>query len=286
MDGTLTAPRKVVTLEMRQFMADLRKKVTVGVVGGSDLAKAKEQLGEDYLEIVDWAFPENGLNAFKDGKSIAVQSFKDFLGEEKLKKLLNWILKYLSEIDIPVKRGTFIEFRAGMLNVSPIGRNCSQSERDDFEKYDQVHNIRSTMVSKLEAEFADYGLKYSIGAARQGMNPILARFFPVLSSFFFRFHRAYGICGILSNNSRCVQHVFGLHLAGGQISFDVFPIGWDKTYCLQFVEPAGYKEIHFFGDKTYKGGNDYEIFEVGCLRLRNCENEEGGGQGTGGGEVE
>ena len=54
MDGTLTAPRKVVTPEMRQFLADLRKKVTVGVVGGSDLAKAKEQLGEDYLDIVDW----------------------------------------------------------------------------------------------------------------------------------------------------------------------------------------------------------------------------------------
>ena len=23
----------------------------------------------------------------------------------------------------------------------------------------------------------------------------------------------------------------------------------------------GYDEIHFFGDKTYEGGNDYEIFE-------------------------
>ena len=44
-------------------------------------------------------------------------------------------------------------------------------------------------------------------------------------------------------------------------SFDVFPIGWDKTYCLRFVEGAGYKEVHFFGDKTMPGGNDYEIFE-------------------------
>lgn len=25
-----------------------------------------------------------------------------------------------------------------MLNVSPIGRNCSQAERDEFEKYDHV----------------------------------------------------------------------------------------------------------------------------------------------------
>lgn len=34
---------------------------------------------------------------------------------------------------------------------------------------------------------------------------------------------------------------------GGQISFDVFPAGWDKTYCLQFVEKE-FDEIHFFGE--------------------------------------
>lgn len=53
---------------------------------------------------------------------------------------------------------------------------------------------------------------------------------------------------------------------GGQISFDVFPEGWDKTFALQHLKetdealPGGYKEIHFFGDKTFKGGNDHEIF--------------------------
>ena len=34
--------------------------------------------------------------------------------------------QYLSTLDIPVKRGTFVEFRNGMINVCPIGRNCSQ----------------------------------------------------------------------------------------------------------------------------------------------------------------
>ena len=34
-------------------------------------------------------------------------------------------------------RGTFIEFRNGMINVSPIGRNCSKSERDAFEEFDR-----------------------------------------------------------------------------------------------------------------------------------------------------
>ncbi len=47
----------------------------------------------------------------------------------------------------------------------------------------------------------------------------------------------------------------------------MFPTGWDKTYCLQHLEseakkPGGvtYTTIHFFGDKTFKGGNDYEIY--------------------------
>ena len=47
---------------------------------------------------------------------------------------------------------------------------------------------------------------------------------------------------------------------GGQISFDVFPAGWDKTYCLRFLSESDWDEIHFFGDKTFEGGNDFEIF--------------------------
>ncbi|XP_078355744.1 uncharacterized protein LOC144640509 [Oculina patagonica] len=96
-----------------------------------------------------------------------------------------------------------------MLNVSPIGRNCTQEERIAFFEYDKVHKVRDKFVSILREKFADYGLQLSIG---------------------------------------------------GQISFDVFPKGWDKTYCLRHVEKDGYKEIHFFGDKCYQGGNDFEIY--------------------------
>ena len=70
----------------------------------------------------DYVFSENGLLAFKEGKEIGrtvrslcrlpivtdefrdVQSIKDHLGEEKLKQFLNFCLRYLSEIDIPIKR--------------------------------------------------------------------------------------------------------------------------------------------------------------------------------------
>ncbi|CAN6808315.1 phosphomannomutase-like [Brassica napus] len=207
-DGTLTAPRKEATPELLEFIRELRKVVTVGVVGGSDLSKISEQLGKTVTTDYDYCFSENGLAAHKDGEPIGIQSLKLYLGEDKLKELINFTLHYIADLDIPIKRGTFIEFRNGMLNVSPIGRNCSQEERDEFERYDKVQNIRPKMVAELRERFAHLNLTFSIG---------------------------------------------------GQISFDVFPKGWDKTYCLQYLED--FNEIHFFGDKTYEGGNDYEIYE-------------------------
>ena len=48
-------------------------------------------------------------------------------------------------------------------------------------------------------------------------------------------------------------------MIGGQISFDVFPHGWDKAYCLRFAVDKKFKEVHFFGDKTYGGGNERTI---------------------------
>ena len=56
-------------------------------------------------------------------------------------------------------------------------------------------------------------------------------------------------------------------LLGGQISIDVFPQGWDKTYALRYVEKDGYKEIHFFGDKTMPGNHMTYVDDNMLLRL-------------------
>ncbi len=47
---------------------------------------------------------------------------------------------------------------------------------------------------------------------------------------------------------------------GGQIGLDVQPRGWDKTFCLRFIEPGDFHTVHFFGDKTEPGGGDFELF--------------------------
>lgn len=217
-DKTLSPARGSASPEMLTLLSQLRHKCAIGYVGGSDFSKQQEQLGSSTVSVTslfDFCFSENGLNAFRLGKPLASTSFIQWLGEEKYQTMVNFLLKYLSEVRLPKKRGTFIEFRTGMINVSPIGRNATVEERNEFEEYDQIHNIRKTLVEALKKEFPDYGLTYSIG---------------------------------------------------GQISFDVFPTGWDKTYCLRHIEAekeitgVEYKVIHFFGDKCFPGGNDYEIY--------------------------
>uniref|UniRef100_A0A8D1D0Y1 Phosphomannomutase n=1 Tax=Sus scrofa TaxID=9823 RepID=A0A8D1D0Y1_PIG len=46
-DGTLTAPRQKITEDMDCFLQELRQKIKIGVVGGSDFEKVQEQLGND-----------------------------------------------------------------------------------------------------------------------------------------------------------------------------------------------------------------------------------------------
>jgi phosphomannomutase len=209
-DGTLTESRKV----MKENMLECLKKassyddIDLATVGGSDLPKAREQL-QSSIDFFKFNFTENGLVYLDDKKELhKVDKLINYLGYDKFKEFVNFCLKYIADLDIPVKTGTFVELRTGLVNISPIGRNCTQEERDAFVIYNKEHHILETFRETLLKNFGEkFGLEISIG---------------------------------------------------GQISFDVFPKGWDKRYCLQFVEKL-YDNIIFFGDKGYYGGNDYEI---------------------------
>eukprot|EP01057_Protomagalhaensia_wolfi_P001974 Protomagalhaensia_wolfi_Nauph_80__1973@NODE_2247_length_1154_cov_20_425112_g1753_i0_p1_GENE_NODE_2247_length_1154_cov_20_425112_g1753_i0NODE_2247_length_1154_cov_20_425112_g1753_i0_p1_ORF_typecomplete_len293_score44_82PMM/PF03332_13/2_6e56Hydrolase_3/PF08282_12/0_0037SOCS_box/PF07525_16/0_074Trehalose_PPase/PF02358_16/0_34Trehalose_PPase/PF02358_16/2_2e03_NODE_2247_length_1154_cov_20_425112_g1753_i02351113 len=47
---------------------------------------------------------------------------------------------------------------------------------------------------------------------------------------------------------------------GGQISLDIYPRGWDKSFCLGLMKLDQFNEIHFFGDRCSEGGNDHGIY--------------------------
>lgn len=103
-DGTLTPARNFVSQEMKDCLAQLRKKVAIGFVGGSDISKQYEQLGNTILEDFDFCFAENGLTAYRLGQQMASQSFIQWIGDEEYNKLIKFILHYLADLDIPKKR--------------------------------------------------------------------------------------------------------------------------------------------------------------------------------------
>ena len=52
----------------------------------------------------DYGFAENGLTAYKLGKQLPSQSFIKYIGEDKYKPLVNFILHYIADLDLPIKR--------------------------------------------------------------------------------------------------------------------------------------------------------------------------------------
>ncbi|GAW79876.1 phosphomannomutase [Plasmodium gonderi] len=208
-DGTLTHPREPIEQSMIDTLRKLKLKgdYSLAIVGGSDYKKIIEQI--IYPEIFDFIFSENGVIAHKNNTQFYAESITEFLGEEKMQELVNYCLVYIATLRIPKKRGTFIELRNGLINISPIGRNCSREERDEFCAYNAENGILNKFRLDLMHKFSQFGLTFSIG---------------------------------------------------GQISIDCFPSGWDKTFCLRHVEGL-FREILFFGDKTGKGENDYEIYK-------------------------
>lgn len=56
------------------------------------------------VEEFDYIFAENGLTAFKNAQPLPSQSFIKYIGEERYKKLANFILHYIADLDIPIKR--------------------------------------------------------------------------------------------------------------------------------------------------------------------------------------
>nr|XP_045008322.1 phosphomannomutase 1 isoform X2 [Jaculus jaculus] len=165
--------------------------------------------GPQVIEKFDYVFAENGTVQYKHGRLLSKQTIQNHLGEELLQDLINFCLSYMAVLRLPKKRGTFIEFRNGMLNISPIGRSCTLEERIEFSELDKKEKIREKFVEALKTEFAGKGLRFS---------------------------------------------------RGGMISFDVFPEGWDKRYCLDSLDQDSFDIIHFFGNETSPGGNDFEIY--------------------------
>jgi phosphomannomutase len=73
------------------------------ICSGSDLPKQEEQLGEGIVNVFPYNFSQNGLVAYKNGQLLNIQTMAQQIGEDNVKRIVNWTLKYIAALDIPIK---------------------------------------------------------------------------------------------------------------------------------------------------------------------------------------
>lgn len=114
-DNTLTRPRDVIDVEFEKFLYEKVKPLAkIAIVSGANIEKTYEQMnGKKILTEFDYIFPENGMVHIENGVEVQKSSFHEKLGEETLTRFINFVLRYIADLKLPFKRGTFIEYRNG-----------------------------------------------------------------------------------------------------------------------------------------------------------------------------
>ncbi len=152
-DGTIAHHGEVVSKDMRAFLQQVRSKVSVALIGGSPLRQMYDKVGESIVHDVDYVFAENGLVAYAHGKLLREMRLAEALSEEQIQALINWALRYIADLALPVKRGTFVDFRTGLVNFSPAGRHLTKTERAKWVEYDVKHGWDKTFCMQYLEHF-------------------------------------------------------------------------------------------------------------------------------------
>ena len=154
-DGTLTPSRLPIDPNFESFFFNWIKNKSVYLITGSDKEKTIEQIGQDIWKNVTRAYQSCGNQIWENGQLIKEKPFP-------LTNELNLFFQEMLSISKWDKKfGNHIEERVGLINFSTIGRNCPQNEREKYYHWDNIHQERKNICTKLMANFPD--LEASIG---------------------------------------------------------------------------------------------------------------------------
>jgi len=167
-DGTLTPSRLRINKEFEVFFREWILNKHVYLVTGSDKEKTIEQIGEEIWKSVNRVYQSCGNQVWEKGELIKETHFNL---NHRMKKKLN---TFLESTNWKEKFGAHFEQRVGLVNFSIIGRNCSQEKREEYYKWDSMHNERSKICESIMNEFpeieASVGGQISIDIYKKGKN--------------------------------------------------------------------------------------------------------------------
>ena len=146
-DGTLTPSRNPMDKEFKDFFKKFIKKKRVWLISGSDKDKTIEQVGEDIWTNVERVYQSSGNQLWVKGELKYQYEFKT---EDYLKELLEM---FLDKSEYPHRYGNHIEERPGALNFSVVGRDCTQEQREHYDKWDDKHQERKDFAWEIKERY-------------------------------------------------------------------------------------------------------------------------------------
>ena len=222
MDGTLTEPRGPFHTELLISFRKLSQYADIGILTGSDYNYIEDQL----MKIIKFSeirfklhvLPRNGTKYYKPPKY--PQEGLDLVSENNMAE----------ELGDACLRGIF-------RTITKLQADACYSE---IPLTGHFVNYRGSMINwcpigrnaspEQRAEFSEFD-------KRTGFREELLR----------------KLNSILDLSCPGKVNV----ALGGETSFDIYPVGWDKTYALRHFQN---KTCWFVGDRCEPGGNDYEIY--------------------------
>ena len=225
MDGTLTPPRKKIESKIIESLGSLQKTADIGIVSGSPYDYICQQMGIAW-EVSDGLDPSsllimpcNGTQLYSYSKD--TQSFT----KRKSTNMIEFLGREKYRIMISILTDLQNQVVESYSNM-PVSGNFI-SFRGSMVNWCMIGRDADTSMRK---EFVDID---------KGMRKRLqAQLVEELKT-----------ADILNVSSAL----------GGSTSLDIYPTGWDKTYCLTHVKNPG--TVYFVGDKCRPDGNDFELFE-------------------------
>lgn len=154
-DGTLTDPGEQIHEDMINCLMSFAwgNDIKLGIVGGGTYEKITKQLGIS-ISMFDYVFAECGALVYVDGTLVSKKSMVDYVDRSILNRIISKALSVISDMDITFNGGQ-IDFRCGLIYVSPVGMQATCQERNMFIKQNKRYHLIDNLITELKSVDVD-----------------------------------------------------------------------------------------------------------------------------------
>lgn len=148
-DGTLTPSRGQIDKTFGDWFLDFSKRNSVFLVTGSDKPKTVEQISDKIYNNAVRVYNCSGNDAYEAEDNVYKSSW------QLPKEAREFLTTKLEQSQFPLRTGTHIEERTGMINYSIVGRGATLGERKLYVSWDTENDERNRIAKEFKKMFPD-----------------------------------------------------------------------------------------------------------------------------------